>query len=99
MLVVILNVVLWPLLHYTGIQDFYYLIDPANGVLIFLAVSGIVILIVDAIKGHTASYHYTFIGFFGFLVGCLVELTNGGTHRKGVRKMCHELRGAVKLSA
>ena len=76
MLVVILNVVLWPLLHYTGIKDFYYLIDPANGVLIFLAVSGIVILIVDAIKGHTASYHYTFIGFFGFLVGCLVELTS-----------------------
>lgn len=76
MLVVILNVVLWPLLHYTGIQDFYYLIDPANGVLIFLAVSGIVILIVDAMKGHTASYHYTFIGFFGFLVGCLIELTS-----------------------
>ena len=75
-LVAILNVVVWPLLHYTGIVNFYNAIDIANGVLVFLAVAGIAILVVDAVKGYAKSYRYTFIGFMGFLVGCLIELLN-----------------------
>lgn len=75
-LVSILNAVGWPLLHFTGIVPFYNVIDLANGVLVFLAVTGIVILIIDAVKGNTESYRYTYIGFLGFLVGCLIELTN-----------------------
>ena len=75
-LVSILNAVGWPLLHFTGIVPFYNVIDLANGVLVFLAVTGIVILVIDAVKGNTESYRYTYIGFLGFLVGCLIELTN-----------------------
>ena len=71
-----LNAVVWPLLHFMGILNFYDVIDVANAVLVVLAVTGIAILIVDAIKGNAFSYRYTFIGFLGFLVGCLIELTN-----------------------
>lgn len=66
-LVSILNAVGWPLLHFTGIVPFYNVIDLANGVLVFLAVDGIVILVIDAVKGNTESYRYTYIGFLGFL--------------------------------
>lgn len=38
-----------------------------NGFLVFLAVTGIVILVIDAVKGNTESYRYTYIGFLGFL--------------------------------
>lgn len=75
-IVAILNAVVWPFLHFTGILNFYNVIDAANGVLVFMAVSGIAILIVDAIRGNAVTYRYTFIGFLGFLVGCLIELTN-----------------------
>ena len=75
MLISILNAVVWPFLHFTGIIPFYRLIDPANLVLVILAALGLFILILDAIKGHTVTYRYTFIGFIGFLVGCLIELT------------------------
>ncbi len=75
-LISVLNAVIWPLLHFTGILPFYNVIDLANGILVFLAVAGIVILIVDAVKGNTVNYRYTFIGFLGFLVGCLIELIN-----------------------
>ncbi len=74
--VAILNAVLWPLLHYSGILEFYYMIDAANAFLVILAVSGIAILVVDAVKGNTVSYRYTFVGFLGFLIGCLIELLN-----------------------
>ncbi len=84
--VAILNVLVWPLMHYSGIINFYNAIDIANGVLVFLAVAGIAILAVDAIKGHTVSYRYTFIGFMGFLVGCLIELTNTLLDMKIVRE-------------
>ena len=75
MLISILNAVVWPFLHFAGIIPFYRLIDPANLVLVILAALGLFILILDAIKGHTVTYRYTFIGFIGFLVGCLIELT------------------------
>ncbi|SEQ95677.1 Signal transduction histidine kinase [Lachnospiraceae bacterium NE2001] len=72
----IINAVIWPILHLTGIASYYQMIDPANAVLAALSISGIVILVVDAVKRNTSAYHYTFIGFLGFLVGCLIELTN-----------------------
>ncbi len=72
----ILNALIWPFLHFSGIMPFYNLIDVANAVLVFLAVSGIAILIIDAVRGNISEYRYTFIGFLGFLVGCLIELTN-----------------------
>nr|MCR5624860.1 response regulator [Lachnospiraceae bacterium] len=76
LLIAALNTIIWPILHFTGILPFYNIINLLNSVLVILAVSGIVILIVDALRGNTVSYHYTFIGFLGFLVGCLVELIN-----------------------
>ncbi|MCR5586372.1 MAG: response regulator, partial [Lachnospiraceae bacterium] len=76
LLVSIANAVVWPILHFTGILPIYNALNLANSVLVFLAVSGIAILIVDAIRGNTVSYYYTFIGFLGFLIGCLIELIN-----------------------
>ncbi len=75
MIVSIINVIIWPLLHFTGIVPYYNMIDLANAVLVFLAIAGLAVLIIDAVRGNTVSYHYTFIGFIGFLVGCLIELT------------------------
>ena len=74
----IINATVWPFLHFLKIVPFYndIVIDLANGILLFLAVTGIAILIADAIKGNIDSYRYTFIGFIGFLVGCMIELTN-----------------------
>ncbi len=72
----IINAIIWPVLHFSGIMPFYNLIDVANAVLVILAVSGIAILVVDAVRGKNVEYSYTFIGFLGFLVGCLIELTN-----------------------
>ncbi len=75
MIVSIINAIIWPLLHFTGIVPYYNMIDLANAVLVFLAIAGLAVLIIDAVRGNTVSYHYTFIGFIGFLVGCLIELT------------------------
>ncbi len=75
MIVSIINAIIWPLLHFTGIVPYYNMIDLANAVLVFLAIAGLSVLIIDAVRGNTVSYHYTFIGFIGFLVGCLIELT------------------------
>ena len=75
MIVSIINAIIWPLLHFTGIVPYYNMIDAANAVLVFLAIAGLAVLIIDAVRGNTVSYHYTFIGFIGFLVGCLIELT------------------------
>ncbi len=75
MLVSILDAATWTILHISGILPIYKALDAANGVLAFLAACGLVILIVDAVRGNTVSYRYTFIGFLGFLVGCLLELT------------------------
>lgn len=75
-IVSILNATVFPLLHFTGLVPFYHLRDVANAVLVFLAAAGLFILIIDAVKGNTVSYRYTFIGFIGFLAGCLIELIN-----------------------
>ena len=74
MALAILNAVGFPFLHFTGIVPFHYLRDTANVVLAVLAVSGIVILLVDAVRGNIAEYRYTFTGFLGFLLGGLIEL-------------------------
>ncbi len=73
--IAILNAVVWPFLHFTGIIPFYYLIDVANLVLVILAAMGIATLTVDFTRGNIGKYRYTFIGFLGFLIGCLIELT------------------------
>ena len=75
MLLSVLNAVVWPVLHFTGILPFYRVRMVANAVLVILAVSGMAILVADAVRKRIFSYHYTFIGFMGFLLGCLMELT------------------------
>ena len=74
MALAILNAVGFPFLHFTGLVPFHYLRDTANVVLAVLAVSGIVILLVDAARGKISEYRYTFTGFLGFLLGGLIEL-------------------------
>ena len=76
MLLSTVNALVWPVLHYTGLISFDNLVDVANAVLVILAVLGIAILVVDAVNKKTESYRYTFIGFMGFLIGCLIELIN-----------------------
>ena len=74
MLVAILNAVVWPVLHFTGLVPFYKVRTPANATLAFLAIVGIAIIIVDAVKGCTSTYRFTCIGFLFFLSGCVMEL-------------------------
>ena len=74
MLIAILNATVWPALHFTGTIPFYKMRDLANATLVVLAAAGIVILVVDHVKKNTAAYRYTFIGFLGFFVGCLIAL-------------------------
>ena len=75
MLLSLLNAVVWPVLHFTGLVPFDDVRTIANVVLVVLALAGLILLIVDGIRGKAASYRSTFIGFLGFLVGCLVELS------------------------
>ncbi|MCR4927697.1 MAG: response regulator [Lachnospiraceae bacterium] len=74
-IIAILNATVWPFLHFTGIVTFGNVRSLANAVLVLLSIAGIAILVIDAIKGNVAGYRYTFIGFLGFLVGCLIELS------------------------
>ena len=76
MLVTSLNAILWPLLHFTGVLPFYHIRTIVNVLLVLMAVAAIVLLLHDALKGRNGEYRYTFIGFLGFLICCLVELLN-----------------------
>ena len=74
MLISVLNATVWPALHFTGAIPFYKMRGLANDTLVVLAAAGIVILVVDHVKKNTSTYRYTFIGFLGFFVGCLIAL-------------------------
>ena len=74
MILSILNATIWPVFHFTGFIPFYKLRDLANATLVVLAAAGIAILIADAIKKNTSEYRYTFIGFLGFFIGCIIAL-------------------------
>ena len=69
-----LNAVVWPFLHFTEIVPFYNIRTIANAILALVTVMAIVILTVDAVKGNVEKYRYTFTGFFGFLIGAIIEL-------------------------
>ncbi|MBR3538804.1 MAG: response regulator [Eubacterium sp.] len=69
------NAIVWPLLHFTGILPFYHTTNIINIILALLTLAAIVILIIDAAKKKIGEYRYTFIGFLGFLVCCLIEIT------------------------
>ncbi|MCR5120395.1 MAG: response regulator [Lachnospiraceae bacterium] len=74
----------WPLLHFTGVLSFYSVRNIANVIFVLLAIGTTGILLVDAVKGNAREYFYVYIGFFGFLACCMVELmmllmTSSGT--------------------
>ena len=69
-----INAFLWITLNYTGILSLYEMRNMGNVFLAVLAVSAIVILIVDAARHNISGYKHTFAGFLGFLVCCVVEL-------------------------
>ena len=69
-----INASLWITLNYTGILTLYEMRNMGNIFLAVLALSAIVILIFDAVKHNISAYKYTFAGFLGFLVCCIVEL-------------------------
>ncbi len=74
MIISAVNAMIWPLLHFTGLCPFYHTTTIVNLLLTGLAAASIVILIVDAFRRNLAGYRYTFIGFFGFLICCIIEL-------------------------
>ena len=74
MLVASLNAVVWTVLHFTGIVPFYEIRNIENIILSAMAVSAIVILVIDWVRGNVKGYRYTFIGFFGFLLCGILEL-------------------------
>ena len=75
MIVACINAVLWSGLHFTGILSFNNIITIENIILSLMAVSAIVLLIYDAVKGNVSGYKYTLIGFFGFLICCIIQLS------------------------
>ena len=75
MIVSCINAILWPTLHMTGILHFYNIRNVVNLILVLLTLTAITLLITDAVRGYVSEYKYTFIGFFGFLVCCIVELS------------------------
>ncbi|MBR6256945.1 MAG: response regulator [Lachnospiraceae bacterium] len=74
MIIAVINAVIWPLLHFTGIASFYENRYYANMVFVFLALYATGLLIYDAVKNGVRDYRYTFIGFLGFLICCIIEL-------------------------
>lgn len=74
MIVSCINVVVWTVLHFTGVLPFYNIRMYENVILAGIAITAIIVLILDIIRGNVGDYRYTFIGFFGFLVCCLIEL-------------------------
>lgn len=74
MIVSAINSIVWPVLHFTGVFPFYKIRNIANVIFAMMAGFAIIILIYDAIKGTVKSYKYTFIGFLGFLICCIIEL-------------------------
>lgn len=74
MIVSAINSIVWPVLHFTGVFPFFKIINIANVIFAMMAVFAIAILIYDAIKGTVKNYKYTFIGFLGFLICCIIEL-------------------------
>jgi len=75
MIIASLNAITWPLLHFTGLVPFYNIRNIGNLILAFMSVFSIGILIHDAIRGDIRGYRYTFIGFGGFLICGIIELT------------------------
>ena len=69
-----INAVVWPTLHFTGVLNFCSMRTVMNVILTLISVTAIGILIYDAVKGNAVSYKYTFFGFLGFLICCIVEL-------------------------
>ena len=74
MLVSAINAMIWPILHFTGVYSFYNIVNIVNLIFGLIAILSIAILIVDAKRGNIREYKYTFIGFFGFLICCLIQL-------------------------
>ena len=70
-----INALLWPFLHFTGIYPIYNMRTTVNVIFAFLAVLSIGIMVRDAKRGNIKKYRYTFIGFFGFLICCIIEIS------------------------
>ena len=69
------NAVVLSFLHFSGICPFYNVRTVANLILVTMSAYAIAMLTYDAVKGNAAKYRYTCIGFFGFLVCSLIELS------------------------
>ena len=74
MIAFIINAIMWPTLHFTGIVPYTSTRTIMNVILVIMAVAAITVMVWDAIKGNVKEYRYTFIGFLGFIVCGIVQL-------------------------
>ncbi len=70
----LINIILWPVLHFTGIYTFsnaLLYIDMILGIQVLCAIG---VLIRETVNGKIREYRYTAIGFAGFLICGLFEI-------------------------
>ena len=70
----IVNSVVWPVLHFTGVMAFSTSLNYINVVLAIQVIAVFSIITIDIIKGKAVEYKATAFGFGAFLVCCFVEL-------------------------
>ena len=70
----VINAIIWPGLHFTGILPFPYALLYINIILGIQVVIVLGVLFVDIARRLAREYLYTAVGFVGFLICCFVEL-------------------------
>ena len=70
----IVNSLVWPILHFSGVMAFSTALNYINMVLAIQVIAVFAIIAIDTIKGKAVEYKATAFGFGAFLVCCFVEL-------------------------
>ena len=68
------NLVLWTVLHFTGVMSFPKALFYIDTILGLQIVTVSVILVLEVVKGNAKEYKYTAIGFGLFFICCAIEL-------------------------
>ncbi len=79
MVISVLNAIVWTVLNFTGILPFIDALMYIDAVLGILIIAAVIILIIDIKNGYIKQYKYTALGFFLFLVACVIELISIST--------------------
>ncbi len=74
LLIGLVNALIWPTLHFTGVflfPDALLYMDLILGVLVLISMG---VLIADTLRGRAKEYAYMAVGFAGFLICCISEI-------------------------